>query len=380
MKLFRSIVVTAISLVAFIGCETQSEGEEFYLLIGTYTQESSEGIYLYKFDTQTGAIDSVNAAEGIANPSYLAISDDHNFVYAVNEMADSAKATVSAFRFDRENEQLNFLNKQSSGGGAPCYVSIDKTGGYAFVGNYLGGSFSVLPINEDGSLAGASQTITHEGSSVNENRQQNPHVHCTYPAPDNSALVVNDLGIDYVTTYSFDEQTGTISETDTSAYKTTPGAGPRHITFSPDGDYAYLINELDGSVVAFSYEDGLQPLQTVSALPDGFEGAVSGADIHVSPDGEFLYVSMREDLNEIVIFNIDQQNGRLSYVDRQSTNGKHPRNFMIDPTGNYLLTANMNSDNIVVFERDQSTGKLQPTGMEIALSMPVCLKMIPVNR
>lgn len=379
----RSVALTLILAISlFTGCSDKepADGQEYYLFIGTYTRESSEGIYLYKFDASNGTLDSLGAATGAKNPSYLTVSPDQNYVYAVNEMADSAEATVSAFEFNRDNETLTFLNKQSSGGGAPCYIALDQTGQYAFVANYLGGSFSMLPIKEDGTLKPAKQVIQHQGSSVNPDRQESPHVHCSYPTPDNKALVVNDLGTDYVKQYAFDAEEGQLSESPSYEYKAEPGSGPRHITFSPDGNHAYLVEELSGSVVAFkNHGDSLEVLQTVSVLPENYEGAISGADIHVSPDGKFLYASLREDLNQIVIYRIDQESGSLSFVDRQSTKGQHPRNFMIDPTGEYLLAANMNSDTIVVFKRNKSKGTLEPTGTELKISMPVCLKMIPVK-
>lgn len=382
MRLLNAVFVLIIAANFLAGCGTQEPAseQEYYLFVGTYTRESSEGIYLYKFDAADGSLDSLGAATGVENPSYLTLSSDGKYLYAVNEMADSAEATVSAFEFNRDNQSLRFLNKQSSGGGAPCYIALDQTGRYAFVANYLGGSFSMLPINEDGTLAQAKQVVQHQGSSVNPERQEAPHVHCTYSTPDNTALVVNDLGTDYVKQYAFSAEEGQLSESPSYTYKAEPGSGPRHITFSPDGSHAYLVEELSGSVVAFeNHGDSLEALQTVTALPENYEGAVSGADIHVSPDGRFLYASMREDLNQIVIYKIDQESGRLSFVGRQSTKGRHPRNFTIDPTGEYLLAANMNSDNIVVFKRNQSNGTLEPTGTELKLSMPVCLKMIPVQ-
>ncbi len=353
---------------------------DHYLFVGTYTGGASEGIYVYTFNSETGAIDSVGAATGVENPSYLALSDDGSNLYAVNEVADSTKASVSSFSFGKEEGTLSFLNKQSSRGGAPCYVSIDKEGRTVFAGNYVGGSISAFPVNEDGSLRQASTTITHTGSSVDEGRQSSPHVHCTVISPDNSQLLVTDLGTDQVTAYEFKAGDSGLSKEPSSVFKTQPGAGPRHITFHPDGRFAYLINELNGTVVAFSYDEGaLTELQTISTLPDNYEGAVSGADIHISPDGKFLYASNRQDLNDIVIYKIDPESGTLALTDRHDSGGEHPRNFMIDPTGNYLLVANRDTNNITVFKRDKETGLLQSTEQEIMLSKPVCLKMLAMD-
>lgn len=368
------LVTTLFLMITHAGCMEETSSSEFYLFVGTYTGEGSEGIYLYKFNAENGQVDSLGAATGVANPSYLALSPDNNFLYAVNEMVDSSEASVSAFSFDREEESLIFLNKQSSRGGAPCYVSVDDGGNAVFIGNYLGGNLSMLPIRDDSSLGEASVTVQHEGSSVNENRQQNPHVHCTYISPDNR-LFVADLGTDEVSAYAFNAGQISLEQQPSFTYQAEPGAGPRHLTFHPDGEFAYLVNELNGTVVAFEHSgDSLQAIQTVSTLPDGYEGAVSGADIHVSPDGRFLYASNREDLNNIVIYRISDD-GTLDKIGEQSSGGVHPRNFMIDPTGNYLLAANRHTDNIVIFNRDKVSGLITPTGNEINISQPVCLKM-----
>lgn len=382
MRVFNYAVTFLFLMITIAGCaeeETPSSSSEFYLFVGTYTGEGSEGIYLYKFYAENGEVDSLGAATGVGNPSYLALSPDNNFLYAVNEMADSAEASVSSFAFNRKEESLTFLNKQSSRGGAPCYVSVDDSGNAVFVGNYLGGNLSMLPVNDDGSLGEASVSIQHEGSSVNENRQQSPHVHCTYISPDNSQLLVADLGTDNVSAYAFDSGQTSLEKDPVFTYQAEAGAGPRHLTFHPNGEFAYLVNELNGTVVAFEQSgDSLRAIQTISTLPDGYDGAISGADIHVSPDGRYLYVSNREDLNNIVIYAISDD-GTLDKIGEQSSGGVHPRNFMIDPTGNYLLVANRHTDNIAIFERDKESGLLAPTGTEISVSQPVCLKVSPVE-
>lgn len=381
MKSLITLSLLAICLLSIMGCNQEVENRpeidtDYYLFVGTYTGEGSEGIYLYEFDSENGSVTPVDTASS-SNPSYLSLSPDHSFLYAVNEEADSADATVSAFSFDKENGEISFLNNQSSRGGAPCYVSTDQTGNVVFVGNYLGGSLAAFPIRDDGSLAESTTTIMHEGSSVNERRQNSPHVHCTIISPDNKALFVTDLGTDTVTGYSFDSDSLTLQSEPSIVFETEPGAGPRHLTFHPNGEYTYLVNELNGTVVAFSYDgESLEDLQTISTLPENYEGSISGADIRVSADGRFLYASNREDLNNIVIYSIDRNSGMLEKVGEQSSGGAHPRNFMIDPTGAYLLVANRHTDNIVVFERDQDTGLISPTDIEINVSQPVSLQMI----
>lgn len=384
MKTHLSLFLVASILLLTTGCNQQTESypeinPDYYLFVGTYTGEGSEGIYLYKFDSEDGTLIPADTVSS-PNPSYLTLSPDHSFLYAVNEEADSADATVSAFSFDKEKGKISFLNKRSSRGGAPCYVSTDLTGNAVFVGNYLGGSLSAFPIQEDGSLAESTAAIVHEGSSVNERRQNSPHVHCTLMSPDNNTLFVTDLGTDTVTGYPFNSDSLTLADEPSLVFETEPGAGPRHLTFHPNGKYAYLVNELNGTVVAFSTDgESLEELQTISTLPENYEGGVSGADIHVSADGKFLYASNREDLNNIVIYSIDRNSGSLEKVGEQSSGGVHPRNFIIDPTGNFLLVANRRSNNIAVFQRDQESGLITQTDHEINVSQPVSLQMIPVN-
>lgn len=377
----RLIFAFTVCLLMVTGCSNQTTAE-YYLYVGTYTGESSEGIYVMKFAAADGSITPVDTVSGVENPSYLAISPDRQYLYAVNENADSADAAVSAFSIDRGSGRLAFLNRQLSGGGAPCYVQVDAEGKAVFVGNYLGGSLAMFPIGSDGSLLEAETVIEHQGSSVNSRRQESPHVHCTLLSPDNQMLFVADLGTDRVTGYAFDADGVNLDMEPSGIFEAEPGAGPRHLTLHPSGRFAYLINELNGTVVAFEYgEDNksLNPIQTVGSLPDSYEGAVSGADIHVSPDGKFLYVSNREDLNNIVIYSINPESGELSHKGEVASGGIHPRNFVIEPTGRYLLVANRHSDNIVVFERDRETGLLEPTGNEIKVSQPVCLKLMAVE-
>jgi len=373
------IMGVAAFLLMITSCSSQTTSE-YYLYVGTYTGESSEGIYVMKFNAADGSITPVDTVSGVENPSYLALSPSNNYLYAVNENADSSEAYVSSFTIDQNNGSLSFLNRQTSGGGAPCYVDVDKEGQSVFAGNYLGGSLSMFPIGSNGTLSEPENLVKHQGSGINPQRQESPHVHCTLVSPDNRMLFVADLGTDQVKGYVYDAANNRLDTDAASVYKTEPGAGPRHLTFHPNGEYAYLVNELNGTVDALEYEDQtLSHLQTVSTLPENYNGAISGADIHVSPDGNHLYVSNREDLNNIVIYSIEPESGMLTYIGEVASGGVHPRNFIIEPTGRYLLVANRHSDNIVVFERDRETGLLEPTGSEIRVSQPVCLKLMAVQ-
>ncbi|HET6769816.1 MAG TPA: lactonase family protein [Chitinophagaceae bacterium] len=365
-----------LTLMLSLGLCSQKAKDQF-LIIGTYTSGKSEGVYVYKFNTETGENSFVSAAK-TSNPSFVAVSPDKKFVYAVNE---DDPGNVTAFSFNKSNGQLTQLNQQPSHGKHPCYITIDKNGKWVIVGNYSSGTIAVYPTNKDGSLGPASDSVLHEGSSVNSERQEAAHVHATVLNKNNKTLYVPDLGMDMVVMYNLDNKTGKLKEFPTPFVATEPGAGPRHIDLHPNGKYAYLMEEMNGGVSVYKIEnDGyLSLLQNISGLPRDFNGAVGSADIHVSPDGKFLYCSNRGESNTIGIFSINQSNGQLEWIDHQSTLGKTPRNFNLDPTGNFLLVANQNSDEIVIFKRDKQTGLLTDTGKRINVSKPVCLKWIPVE-
>ncbi|MEK6781221.1 MAG: lactonase family protein [Bacteroidota bacterium] len=357
-----------------------SPGKIYNLLIGTYTSpDKSKGIYVYAFNSETGEFSYKAEAAGINNPSYLAVSQDRKHVYSVSEMGDG-KGTISSFAFDSTSGKLVFINSVGSGGDGPCYVSVDKKNKYVFVGNYDGGSVSAIPIKANGSLGSDLQFIQHQGSSLNKSNQDKPHVHAAVLSEDNRFLFVPDLGTDKVNIYQVDvTKTKPLTPAEPASVSVKAGSGPRHFTFHPSGKFAYLIQEMMGIVTAFDYKDGkLNEKQSVTAPSAGFTGKIDAADIHVSPDGKFLYGSLRGDINELVIYSIDDS-GKLAYAGRQSVLGKIPRNFAIDPTGNFLLVGNQNSDEIIIFRRDQKTGLLTSTGKKISIGAPVCLQFVGVN-
>ncbi len=369
-------IILLITLVIFY---LITSAQKNYLLIGTYTGGKSEGIYVYHFNGTSGDFDSVSMIK-TSNPSFLAISPDQKFIYAVHENANNGKGgEVAAFAFNKEEGKLSFINQQLSGGDHPCYVSVDKTGKWVAAANYTSGSLSVLPINKNGGLDSATTIIQHDGYSVNTERQKGPHVHSTVFSKDNKYLFVADLGIDKLMIYSFDEKTGNLTEA--SFVMTEPGAGPRHFTFHPDNKHFYLVEELTGTISAYHYIKGeLELLQNISALPPDYMGPIGSADIHTSPDGKFLYASNRGESNTIAIFKINQKTGWLTLAGHQSTLGKTPRNFNFDPSGNFLLVANQNSDEIVIFKVDKKTGFLADTGKRIKVGNPVCIKWIEMRR
>jgi 6-phosphogluconolactonase len=342
------------------------------MIVGTYTGGMSEGVYVYRFNTETG--DAVSLAHThTSNPSYVAISPDNKYVFAVNE---DNNGQVTAYKLDAASGMLTEINRQPSKGAHPCYITVDKTGKWVITGNYSSGTLSVLPVKENGMLDTAMQVIEHYGYGVNTDRQQGPHVHATVFSPDNKFLFVPDLGIDKVMIYSFDVKKGKLTPAKAPFEMVKAGAGPRHFDFHPNGKFAYLIEELTGAVSAYRYDKGqLTLLQNISALPGDYNGPVGSADIHVSPDGKFLYASNRGESNTIAIFSINKS-GMLAPVGHVSTMGKTPRNFNFDPTGNFLLVGNQGSDEIVIFRRNPETGMLTDSGKRIKVGKPVCIKFV----
>lgn len=367
--------------------KTSADGV-YDLIVGTYTGGKSEGLYVYRFDTKTGDAQPVSVAKTV-NPSYLVVSRDKRFVYAVNELpGDNGPATtrgdVSAFGFDAASGQLTFLDKVSAQGNDPCYLSLSPDGRYLFVANYSvaadpGGSFSVLPIQQDGKLGEAALTVHHEGGGPVKGRQDNAHVHSTVFSPDGRYLFTQDLGTDklYAYRYTPDGSRGLVSPAEWRYTGVKAGTGPRHLVFGNDGRYAYLTSELAGTVSTLRYHDGHLTVEQVEKLAEpGFKGAVGAAALHLSPDGKFLYVSNRGDANDISIFSVDEASGKLKRVGRQSSLGKSPREFAIDPTGQWLIVGNQNSDTIYVFRRDLQTGLLASDPKRIELGSPVDFKFV----
>ena len=357
--------------------------EDMRVYVGTYTDGDSEGIYVYRLDGSSGALAYESKATGVENPSFLAIGPQGRFLYAVNEIEEfngGPAGSVSAFSIEAHTGGLTFLNRRSTGGPGPCHLSIDRTGACVLAANYGGGSVSMLPIHHDGTLGDATGFIQHKGSSVDPERQEGPHAHSIVISPDNRCAFAPDLGLDEILIYKLDLTGGQLIPNDPPSVAVAAGAGPRHFDFHPDGKYAYVINEIGNTITAFGYDEArgaLHAIETVPTLPDDFEGVSPTADIHVHRSGKILYGSNRGH-DSIVIFRIDQDTGRLTYVDHASTRGQNPRNFAIDPTGSYLLAANQDTGNIVVFRIDEQTGRLTPTGHSADVPAPVCLKLIPV--
>lgn len=359
----------------------QTKGGKVYdLLVGTYTTGKSEGIYVYHFDTETGKITYQDKVTGVNNPSYLAISANRKFVYSVNEIGSDRTGSASSFSFDAKSGKLTFINKQPTGAG-PCYVSVDKANTHIFLANYAGGSLTVIPLKADGSLAEPSQTLQDEGSGPDKNRQAAPHVHTAVLSPDEKYLLYTDLGTDKLNVMEYNPSAvKPLTPAPTPVVASAGGEGPRHVAFSPSGKYMYLIHEMGGDIYTYEYNNGqFKKTASTTILPDGFTGSIGAADIHISPDGKYLYSTNRGSTNDIQVFAIGKTDGMLTFIQRTSSLGKTPRNFVIDPTGNFLLVANQNSDDVYVFRINKTTGKLTYINEKLVVGNPTCLKFAAID-
>lgn len=372
------LVFFILSIAVYTMAQT-SKSETYYLLVGTYSNaDKTNGIHVFTFNTKTGESEQKSKFTDITNPSFLAISKDRKNVYSVSEGGNGKG--MNAFAFDISTGTLSYINSTTSGGKGPCYVSVDDDKRTVFAANYGGGTLSATKLNSDGSLSDQIQVIQHEGSGIDKRRQDKPHVHSVVLSPDEKFLLVQDLGTDKINIYRYDAKAEKpLTPADPPYATVKAGGGPRHLTFHPNGKHAYVILEMGGDIVAFDYKNGkLEPKQTITMLAPGFTGDVGAADIHISPDGKFLYGSNRGDANDIVVYAIDKKGG-LTYVGRQSAGIDNPRNFAIDPTGNFLLVANQDGNDIVIFRRDRKTGLLTPSGKRIQVDKPVCLKFVAMD-
>ncbi|HVW96479.1 MAG TPA: lactonase family protein [Mucilaginibacter sp.] len=374
MKKFLIILSLVFPVLIYAQKKGDAPPSTYDLLIGTYTKGVSKGIYVYRFYTEKGTLAYLNEIDNVSNPSYLTVSDNNKFVYAVNE--DGKKGEVSAFTFDARLGKLEFINKQSSLGADPCYISVDKEQRNAFVANYSSGTIAVLPINKDGSLANAVETMHDDGHGPNKVRQEAAHVHTAVLSPDEKYVLYTDLGTDklHVTRYH-PRKESPLTDANPPFVRITPGDGPRHLVFSNDKKHVYLLTEMGSNIHVFDYKNGrLTEKQKISFVAPGFKGQTAGAAVHLSPDGKFLYASNRLDTNTITAFAINEETGELTQVDQVSSFGKNPRDFAIEPNGNFLVVANQDSDSIFVYRINKETGKLSLMQGKIEVGNPVCLK------
>lgn len=343
------------------------------ILVGTSTNQETEGIYMFNFDQQSGSSSYVAKHAGILNPGYLTVSSDGSTLYAAHSVKGEPSGQISAFKIN-SSQDLELLNRESTGGRGVCYVSIDPTSGDVLASNYSSGSTVLLPVNEDGSLKPFTSLMQHSGSSIHPERQTGPYAHFVQSGP-GDLIYAADLGADKIMLYKkYGNQLGL---SDPAYIKTEAGDGPRHIDFHPNQKYIYILNELAGSVSVYHFEQlnhAYTKLQSISTLAEGFNGFNKSADIHIHPSSRFLYASNRGDSNSLAVYKIDENTGVLTLVEIEQEEVAWPRNFAISPNGKYLLCANREDNSISVYEIDQHSGALQYTGSKMEVPEPICIK------
>lgn len=390
-KLVRTSLLAVVGILCAVSAIAQNAPKHYILYVGTYTTGESKGIYAYRYDAATGKLQSLGLAAATENPSFLAVDAKSEHLYAVNETGSykgKSSGGVTAFSINRKTTELSQLNEVASDGADPCYISIDRSGKYLLVANYTGGTVAVLPILAGGHLGEASSVLPDEGPlGPNKERQEKPHAHWIQATARNRFVYVADLGLDRVLIYKFDATKGTLSRGEATgagkdffSAQLAPGTGPRHVAFSANGNFMYVLGELDATVTIFANDDNetYRSIQKISSLPANFSGENTAAEIAIHENGKFLYTSNRG-ADSIAEFSIDQHTGKLTLAGQISTFGKEPRHFTIDPTGKRLLVANQNSSNIVEYTIDENTGRLSKTDESAAVPSPVCLIFVPAE-
>ena len=386
MKMTRWLLALAplLLLASSEAREKHAAGNHYLAYVGTYTTKTaSKGIYAFRYDASSGKLEPLGVAAETEDPSWIAIHPNGKFLYAVKEAGKNSM--VSGFALNAQTGKLTLLDQLPALGEDPCYISLDKTGKYLLVANYTSGNVVVFPVGADGKLGPATANVRDEGPlGPNKERQEGPHAHWIETSVGNRFAFVSDLGLDRVLIYKFDAEGGRLSNPDPSqpdAFSSAlpPGSGPRHVAFSHDGKFMYVLGELQSTVTTFANEAGekYRALQTVSALPAAFSRRNDGAEIALHPSGKFMYTSNRG-LDSIAVFHVEGS-GLLRLAANVRTGGKEPRHFSIDPSGNYLLAENQLSDTIVTFRIDQKTGALTPTGATLEVPSPVCVAFLPLD-
>jgi 6-phosphogluconolactonase len=374
-RVFLAATIASMTLFADAGGYAAAPGRLVY--VGTYTGESSKGIYAFRFDDGSGALTPIGLVAQTPSPSFVAVSPNHRFLYAVNEISSfdpDKSGSVTAFGIDAATGRLTLLNAQSSKGADPCHLAVDATGRFVAVANYSGGNFALLPAGADGKLGAAVAILANGGTGPNAARQEGPHAHAVVFDRSNRYLLGADLGIDRVFVYRFDPSSGALTANDPLSVQLAPGAGPRHVTLHPSAPLAFVINELMSTITSLSWDQKsgrLAAAGSVSTLPAGFSGTNDTAEIDVHPNGRFLYGSNRGH-DSIAVFGIGAT-GNLSLVEHEPTRGQTPRNFTIDPTGRWLIAANQKSGTLAVFSIDAESGMLTPVGPLSQVGSPVCV-------
>lgn len=361
-----------VAFLIFVNVFAQKE----FVFFGSYNwDKESEGIYVYQMDTNTGKLSKITSVKNIVNPSYITVSADGKYIYAASESKIKNAGSVSSFSFDAEKKTLNFLNNQKSGGENPVYVNVHKNGKWLINGNYTDAGISVYPILENGKIDSLTQILKFTEGSINPDRQEKSHIHSAVFAPDFNSVFFTDLGADKIRIYPFENAQKQPLIIDKSSFiKTDAGSGPRHLIFSENGEFAYCIEEMAGEISVYRFtEDTFKKVQRIPTHSGKIKEGFESSDIHISPDGKFLYATNRGKENNIAIFKINE-NGTLESIGYQSTYGKHPRTFAIDETGKFLIVTNVTGNNAVVFKRNLETGMLKKVGKPVKIKNVSCVK------
>ncbi len=380
------------------GAVAGSDGSgNIHAYVGSYTSAvdggaNGEGIYLFKMDSRTGELSGRRLAAKTRNPSWICIHPSKKYLYAINEITDfnGSSGSVSAFSIDRESGELTLLNSVSSEGAGPAHMSLDASGKFAFVANYLGGSIAVLPILEGGMLGsavdthrdtgsiGSKQASDAPGGSFAVSGHDSPHAHMIAPDPHNKFVLSTDLGQDRIYVYRFDSATGRMTPLEDAPFVSLPsGDGPRHFVFHPNGHWLYSLQEESSTITFFRYDaarGSLTAQKTISALPAGFAGTSFGSEIQVSPDGKFIYSANR--LHDSISVCSIGADGSLKRIDEVWTMGDYPRHFQFGPSGNFLYVCNQRSDSITSFKVQRDTGRLTFTGRYTAVGTPAFITFL----
>ena len=347
----------------------------YSFLVGTYTDSASQGINELTFSPAENKLEIKLIASGVQNPSFVVANSKGNLVFSLEEDMSKTGGNVMVFNRSEPGQPLAPIDTVPSYGDHPCYLALSPTEDFLTVANYTGGSLSIFRVTSENKLDYL-QTIQHEGKSINEARQEKPHVHSTVFSPDGKYLLAADLGTDKIYVYSFDpsqEKPLTLA----TEYPVTPGDGPRHLVFSPEGNEILVVQEMTATLEIMSFDKGvITPKQRLSLLSDGFTGAVGAAEVRFSPDGKFSYVSNRGDANTISVFG-RKATGEFERIQQISSGGIMPRNFNMTADGKYLLAAHQASNDVVIFKRDIESGKLTQTDWKVSVNKPVYLFPLP---
>lgn len=373
MKLPILTLVFPVLIAGFVS--PAARAADMHVFFGTHGSGRGIGISVARFNPQTGALTGLRLDIEAAQPGFFVIHPDGLHLYA----CDSGSAGgICAYAIDPKSANLTWLNRMPSGGDDPSYVCLDQTGRFVLLANYNSGSIAAFALKPDGSIGARTAFVQHTGRSVNPDRQTHAHAHSIIVDPSNRFALAADLGVDKLFVYRFDQQTGALTPNDPPFVTISAGSGPRHVTFHPNGRWAYLINEMACTVTAFNWDSSrgaLTEFQTISTLPAGFKGASTCAEVQVHPNGKFLYGSNRGH-NSITVFSIDPASGRLTPVEHVPTRGKTPRNFAFDPAGNWIICTNQDSNTAVVFRVDNVSGRLTQTGEPVPVPFPFCERFL----